>query len=198
MLLYYLSPQTDGADPKVRTRHIYSLAGFEKGESNLIPYHQGWLADFGNAMRECGVNRPKIRIIGFSSAETFKGPIERLPNLCKSQRPRTTQEESAINNCSLANHRVGEVASAIFEAMKTARRPTKEELLNSMNSQCAGSAGDFQPANFTFMNIKPWCQVPDMQNARFSVGSDDVEKQPNFLNKGVHIVILDSNNCPGF
>lgn len=65
-----------------------------------------------------------------------------------------------------------------------------------MGKNCAETKGDVLRSSF--INIKPWCEIGEMQRERFDTGSDDVKRQPNFLNRGVHVVILDSNNCPGF
>lgn len=196
--------QTETAEPKVETQHIYALAGFNKGSFVLQKAHRQWLTEFGTALRACGVKRPKIRIIGFSSAEKFSGPIEKIPNMCKPEPDQKEPDESRLNNCFLANHRTSQVVSAILSEIEAPpERLTKADILNLMSGQCSNASNDVQPSNFTFMNVKPWCQLGQMRDARLRIGLDDIssagiERQPNYLNRGVHVVILDTKNCPGF
>lgn len=179
---------------------------------------RAWSSNVYDFLKACSKSgAPVIRLSGFASAQDFltKGFDEERTYLCKSniERPKWTDRHiSDYNNCYLANQRAANVA-AYFKYLYKPEDTRIEadyqryatDMLNAMNSHCKDRSDNTSFDVFRdvgIVKLTPWCSVGQMKNQRFrGLGPADSEIgkiQPHFLNRSVHIEILDAGKCAGW
>ena len=181
----------------------YLLAGFPLLQSSLNQNQLDWLGDFHKALMSCAklFPRPSIRLSGFASSEVLPKELGgEYQNLCKFDRknpPPSSNINSDINNCRLANLRVARVA-AFFESKLPKNGKDFNMILEQMDRHCEkGEKIELSP-ELSHIKIKPWCKVGDMKKERFKMAKlplDDTEGQPHFLNRSVHIIFEKLGKC---
>lgn len=183
------TPATTG---RREAQSVFSVSGFDLGAESPPEKLESWLAGFGLAMKACAPNSPRIRIYGFASAEDLRRTLDSPRDLCRNMDDK--RSDSDLNNCRLANLRAARAAVVISTAVEGKKMFTKDEVLKSMNERCRDGTDLATISNY--MNIEPWCNVGDMQAARFSF--DSVKLAAHSLNRSVRILIEEPRNCPGF
>ena len=195
------------------SRTIYSLAGFDTGMHNLSDPQRTWLASIFGFIKACSKdNTPVIRLSGFASAQKFPKhrDVEDRSHLCKPEAG-TTKNDSDYNNCYLANQRAAKVAAYLNYLHDSKDTWDESEFLQSaktmlgvMNNHCEDRSRNTSFdvfRNVGTVKLAPWCSVGQMKSERFQIRGSSVveteEDQSHFLNRSVHIEILNPGKCAG-
>ena len=200
------------------SRTVYSLAGFDTGRNSLDELQRAWSSNVYDFLKACSKSdAPVIHLLGFASAQDFltENFDKKRTHLCKLNTERqkwTDRNISDYNNCYLANQRVANLA-AYFRYLDKPEDTRSEadyqgyatDILDAMNNHCKNRSDNTSFDVFRdvgIVKLTPWCSVGQMKDERFrGPGPADSETgkiQPHFLNRSVHIEILDAGKCAGW
>ena len=196
------------------TERVYLLVGFGKREKSLKKSQKDWLEKFYASAKACpATEHGKFRLMGFASSEEFQGDnvqgeIARYKHLCQANHKdkNNSKNSSDVNNCFLANIRLGNTAAYLEsmgnDACKISGEDGPDCMLRKMDEYCKDKGSGDLPLS-TNMTIAPWCKLGDMMKIRFrftqpqnKAAFDDDALY--FLNRSVRITTDSRNSCPMF
>ena len=195
--------------PGEATQTVYLVTGFARGVSALTRDQHEWLREFGEILRSCGEDGPKVRLDGLASSEDYlrRTPAsQELARLCEAPVGLGIEDVSDQNNCVLANDRAAEAATVLAAALDdgadggSGQRDDAAvaQTLRKMNSHCANSASGSSLPLSQSISVRPLCKFYELDSRRHDVDPDLYPDQPHFLNRSVRILIRGGEECPGF